>query len=41
MTQGDPLAIIVHVIGILPIIKNLKWDIPYVTQLGMLAKPDL
>ena len=31
LTQGDPLAIIVYGIGILPIIRDL-WDTPRVTQ---------
>ena len=31
-TQGDPLAIIAYVIGILSLIKNLKQEIPDVTQ---------
>ena len=32
MTQGDPLEIIVYEIGILPLIKNIKREIPDVTQ---------
>ena len=30
--KGDPLEMISYGIGILPLIKNLKWDIPDVTQ---------
>ena len=49
MTQGDPLVIIAYIIGILPLIKNLKREIPDVTQpwyaddagaLSMLARID-
>ena len=32
VTQGDTLAMIVYRIGILPIINNLKQEIPDVTQ---------
>ena len=32
MTQGEPLAIIVYGIGIIPLIKNLKREIPDVTH---------
>ena len=32
MIQGGPLAMIEYDIGILPLIKNLKRDIPGVTQ---------
>ena len=32
MIKGDPLEMISYGIGILPLIKNLKWDIPDVTQ---------
>ena len=32
MTQGGPLAIIEYGIGILPLINNLKREIPEVTQ---------
>ena len=30
--QGEPIAMISYVIGILPLIKNLKRDLPGVTQ---------
>ena len=30
--QGDPLAMITYGIGILSLIKNLKWEIPDVTK---------
>ena len=32
MTQGDPLAMIAYGIRTLPLIKNLKQEIPGVTQ---------
>ena len=32
VTQGDPLAKISYGIRILPLIKNLKWEIPDITQ---------
>ena len=33
MTQGGPLVMITHGIGILPLIDNFKQEIPEVTQL--------
>ena len=32
VSQGDPFTMIAYGIGILPLIKNLKWDIPDVIQ---------
>ena len=32
MTHGDPLAMIAYRITILPLIKNIRWEIPDVTQ---------
>ena len=32
VTQGGPIAMIAYGIGILPLIKYLKWEIPDVTQ---------
>ena len=32
VTQGEPLPMIAYVIGILPLIKHLKQEIPDVTQ---------
>ena len=32
VTQGDPLEMIIYGIGILLLIKNLRWELPDVTQ---------
>ena len=32
VTEGDPLAMIVYGIGVLPLIRNLRRDHPHVTQ---------
>ena len=32
VTQGYPIAMIAYGIGTLPLIKNIKWEIPDVTQ---------
>ena len=34
MTQGEPLEMITYGIGILPLINNLKYEIPDVTHTG-------